>query len=294
MHERIVAAMRKALVFIAGVLACALAQAAGALGPAALQARHAALAPQLADNAFGTQLVLQSQEARNRLEGDVFAVLDHPIETVANALADPARWCDVLILHLNTKYCSHEHDGGAVRLDVRVGKKTEQSLPSATKLQFAWQPAELKAGYFAVSMAAPDGPYDTRDYTLQAEAVPLEGGRTFLHMGYAFGFSGTGTLAMKLYLATVGRDKVGFSTAGTPPEFVGGMRGVVERNTMRYFLAIRCYLDSLRVPVAQRVDQRFAAWFDATEKYARQLHELERDEYLRMKRNEYQRQVAAR
>ncbi|MBC5766974.1 hypothetical protein H8R02_21085 [Ramlibacter sp. GTP1] len=265
------------------------------MGPAALQARHQALAPQLADNPFGAQLALQSQEARNRLEGDVYAVLDHPLDAVAAALSEPARWCDVLILHLNTKYCRHEHEAGdAVRLDVRVGKKTEQALGSATRVQFEWQPPQSRAGYFVASMAAPDGPYDTNNYTLLVEAVPLDGGRTFLHMGYGFGFAGASSFAMKMYLATIGAGKVGFSTAGTPPQLVGGMRGVVERNTMRYYLAIRCYLDSLKVPAAQRVDQRFAAWFDATEKYARQLHEVDREEYLRMKRNEYARQVAAR
>ena len=31
-------------------------------------------------------------------------------------------------------------------------------------------------------------------------------------------------------------------------------------------------------------------WFAATERYPRQLHELEQDEYLVMKRKEYQRQ----
>ena len=30
-------------------------------------------------------------------------------------------------------------------------------------------------------------------------------------------------------------------------------------------------------------------WFDSTERYARQLHEVDRDDYLAMKRNEYKR-----
>ena len=51
---------------------------------------------------------------------------------------------------------------------------------------------------------------------------------------------------MQGYLATGGRDKVGFSivgkTASGAPQYLDGMRAVVERNTMRYYLAIDAYL----------------------------------------------------
>ena len=41
-------------------------------------------------------------------------------------------------------------------------------------------------------------------------------------------------------------------------------------------------------PARQR-EQRLATWFDATEQYALQLHELDRNDYLAMKRNEFRR-----
>ena len=72
----------------------------------------------------------------------------------------------------------------------------------------------------------------------------------------------------------------------------GGVRGVVERNTMRYYLAIDAYLDA---PGPQGREKRLGEWFDDTERYARQLHEMDRDDYLAMKRSEFQRlQTAAR
>jgi hypothetical protein len=67
----------------------------------------------------------------------------------------------------------------------------------------------------------------------------------------------------------------------------------VERNVMRYFLAIRTDLQTRGVPPAQRLEARLAHWFDATERYARQLHEVDRDAYLRMKRSEHARLLAA-
>jgi len=273
------------------------AQAAAAAGPSALRARHASLAPQLAGSAFGGPVVLQSQESARRIDGDVYAVVDHPFQAVSAALSDPAQWCEILILHLNTKHCRRVDDQGATRVEVRVGKKQPQEIRSATLLAFAWRPPQLQGDYLSVQMDAADGPYDTRDYRLLAEAIPLEGGRTFLHMGYGLSYGGASDLAMSLYLGTVGRDKVGFTRvkqSGGDERLVAGMRGVTERNTMRYYLAIDAYLDSLTAPAEQQVEKRLQAWFDATEKFPRQLRELEREAYLRMKRNEVERQTAAR
>ena len=92
---------------------------------------------------------------------------------------------------------------------------------------------------------------------------------------------------MNMYLATSGRDKVGFSvvdrTADGQPVYVGGVRGVVERNTMRYYLALEAYLGTLDAPAADRLEKRLRAFHAALERYPRQLHELELDEYLEIK-----------
>jgi hypothetical protein len=294
--------MNRFLNFAVAVVAALLlplgSHAASALGPASLRAHHATLAPQLANNVFGGPLVLQSEEVARRIEGDVYAVIEHPFATVAAALKDPGQWCEILILHLNTKYCRRSEDQAGARVEVRVGKKNPQSVQAASLLAFTWRPPRVQPDYLSVQMDAADGPYDTRDYRILAEAVPLEGSRTFLHMGYALSYGGASDFAMQLYLGTIGRDKVGFTRVKAPRAddegFVAGMRGVVERNTMRYYLAIDAYLDSLSAPPGEQLDKRLRAWFDATEKYPRQLHEVERDAYLRMKRDEVQRQSAAR
>ncbi|MNE86026.1 hypothetical protein D3C80_1830850 [compost metagenome] len=77
------------------------------------------------------------------------------------------------------------------------------------------------------------------------------------------------------------------------PVHIDGMRGVIERNTMRYYLAIEAYLSALSAPAAERLEKRLNAWHAAVERYPLQLHELERDEYLDMKHKEIQRQQAA-
>ncbi|NPT53878.1 hypothetical protein GNZ13_04465, partial [Paraburkholderia sp. 5N] len=71
------------------------------------------------------------------------------------------------------------------------------------------------------------------------------------------------------------------------------VRGLVERNTMRYYLAIDAYLGALSSTPDKRLEQRLTTWFDATEQYPRQLHEVDRQAYMQMKYKEYERQQAA-
>lgn len=259
-----------------------------------LRARHTELREQLRNNNYQRALHIDSSESPNLLKGDVYAVLDHPFETVSQAMKDPAHWCDILILPFNTKYCHAVNAGGGPALQVRIGRKFDQPVHSAYKLEFAYRSVAADAGYFESRLNAKDGPLGTRDYRIIVSAVPLDGGKTFLHLAYSYGYGVAGRMAMQAYLSTVGADKVGFSTTGRDargqPQLIGGVRGAVERNAMRYYLAIDAYLDSLSAPAEQRVDKRIQAWFNATERYPRQLREMDRTTYVAMKRQEYERQ----
>ncbi|MCO5399529.1 hypothetical protein [Ralstonia soli] len=266
----------------------------------ALRDKYQSVAQQLADNPFHRPLVLESNETPDRLKSDIYSVLDYPFATVKGALNDPAHgaanWCDVLILHLNIKYCHATQGAGGSVLNVNLGRKVEDSLSTTYPLEFSYHPAASSADYFRVELNAASGPLSTRDYHIMLEAVPApgSGNHTFLHLTYAYGYGTAGRLAMRTYLATVGSGKVGFTreaeSSSAEPGYVGGVRGLLERNTMRYYLAIDAYLKSLAAPPDKRLQQRLITWFNATEQYPRQLHEVERQDYLEMKRHEIERQ----
>ena len=264
-------------------------------GAEALLEKQASLAEQLASNPFARPLVLESSETTNMVKGNAYAVLDAPFSTVGATLKSPKRWCDVMILHLNTKYCHAASDAGQSALDVYVGKKSEQALADAFALAFAFRVVASGSAYLSVQLNADKGPLGTSDYRIELRAIPLPEGKTFMHLRYSYAYGLAGRLAMQGYLATVGSGKVGFTQIGQGPKpvYVTGLRGTVERNTMRYYLAIDAYFAALSAPAGQQVNARFERWFDATEHYPLQLHELDRDSYLSMKKLEYQRQQAA-
>ena len=267
-------------------LVLALAGAAHAQDAAALHARFDALQDKLAHNAYGRPLVLQSTQTSDHLEGEVYARVDQPYAVVQKGLQGTHNWCGILILHLNVKMCHAQATG----LDMALGRKYDQPVQDAYQLHFDYKSVADAADYLRTELSSADGPLGTKDYRIAVEAAPLDGGHTMLHMSYAYGFGFTARVAMNTYLATVGSAKVGFSTDGTDsdgkPNYVGGVRGLVERNTMRYYLAIDDYVSA---PAPGQLDQRLATWFDAVERYPRQLHEMERADYLAMKKEEARR-----
>jgi hypothetical protein len=281
-------------------VALALSLALAGLAPAwaqdatALRAKHDSLREKLADNPFRRPLVLESTQASGDLAGEVYAVVDQPFGVVEPALQGMDHWCDLLILHLNVKGCSFAGKPPAEVLSLVVGRKFDQPLDDGYKVDFAYSMPAASADYLRVQMGAETGPMGTRNYRLALEAVPLDERRSFVHMSYAYAYGTAARLAMQAYLATAGHDKIGFSITGRGedgrPTYIKGVRGVVERNTMRYYLAIEAYLGSLSAPPAEQQERRLRDWFAATERYAPQLHEMDRDEYLAMKRHEVQRQ----
>ena len=261
---------------------------------ASLHAKYTSLGERLHHNPFQRALSLDSSESPNDLKGDIYALVDYPFATVSAALDGPDNWCDVLILHVNTKHCQATADKSRTALTVSIGKKTPQSLKDAYPIEFSYRVATATANYLEIQLNAQEGPLSTRNYRIRLRAVPVDGGRTFLHLTYSYDYGMAGRLAMKTYLATIGSDKVGFTQTGKnssgQPEFIGGMRGVVERNTMRYYLAIDAYLGALTTPPSVQLQKRLHSWFTSTEQYPRQLREVSRTAYMDMKRSEYLRQ----
>jgi hypothetical protein len=276
--------------------ALAHARAADVTSAGSLGAKYAELRTQLSNNQFQKPLYLDSSESSDSVTGDVYAVVDHPFATAAAALSGARDWCEIMFLHVNTKYCRVSAGGEGSVLNARIGRKYDQPVDQAYPVDFAHRVAARTPDYLQVRLSADQGPLGTRNYRIVLEAVPVEKNRTFIHLSYSYGYGTMGKLAMQIYLGTTGKDKVGFTVAGTQPDgqpqHVGGMRGLVERNSMRYYLAIEAFLGSLSAPPQAQLEKRLRDWYAASERYPRQLHEVGQAEYLEMKRKEYLRQQA--
>jgi hypothetical protein len=255
---------------------------------ASLRAKYVELRPQLANSPFSRPIYLDSSDADSHVKGDIYALVHYPFAVVNEALNDPAHWCDMLLLHVYTRECHSAPDQGGSSVVVNIERKAFALFDNSFTVSFLYRTASTSPDYFDLSLTAATGPMGTSDYRVLLQAIAAEEGATFVHFSYANAYGFAGRMVMQTYLATLGRDKVGFTKTAQHSSdrhsYIGGTRGVVERNTMRYFLALEAYLAALSTPPPGRREMRLQSWFTSTEQYARQLHEVDRATYLEMKR----------
>ncbi len=263
--------------------------------PEALRAQFAALRDKGTGQLADRSIYLNSTESAERMQGEVHALIDQPFEQVRQELAKAEHWCDVLVLHINVKYCRAVRTAAGEQLVSGVGRKFDQPLSEVYWVRFGFQVATNLGDHLLVELRAPTGPLSTRDYRIVVEAVPHASGQSLVRMTYSYGYGTAARWAMKTYLATLGRGKSGFSVVGQSPGGqplrVEGVRGVVERNTLRYYLALQSHLQASGAPPPAQLQQSLDLWFSATERYAEQLHEMDRADYLAMKLKEVKRQA---
>ena len=261
----------------------------------ALRARYVALSQQLDSSTIQRGLYLDSNDSSRAPRGDAYAVVEYPFATVAAAFANPANLCESLILHLNVQYCQAVIGDAGTQLSAAVGKKTNQPLEDTHRINFIYELAASSADYTRVELSSREGPFDSGNFLIVLELAALDEQRAFMHLRYSYTQGFLTRSASAVYFATRGRDKVGFTwihDADEPPHLVGGIRGALERNTMRYYLAIDAYLQALGSPEPQRFEQSLESWFADTELFARQLREVSHDDYITLKRGQYLRQKA--
>jgi hypothetical protein len=261
---------------------------------ATLRAHASALSDRLASNQFQRPLVLESSYTDGVLKGDAYAIVPQPYGVLVQSIQGARRLCDILILHVDVKNCRPRRVAAGNILSVAVALHSDQAPADAHRIDFDYRVAASDSDYVAVLLNADSGPMGTKNYRIVLEATPRDAKSSFVHLSYSYVSGVAARVATRAYLSTAGRDKVGFSIVGRKadgaPIYISNERGMIERNTMRYYLALEAYLAAYALPEAEQPERRLHYWFAATERYPRQLREIERDEYLAMKRRELSQQ----
>jgi len=251
----------------------------------ALAARHQALGAALEQSPFGLPLIVRSRDEGTRAEGEIVGIVAHPYATFAAAFATPRAFCDAAMLHPNVKGCTSTRVAGEDRVLLNAGRKHYEPADRVYAQTFVASTQQLGNRYLRVELRAAEGPLDTRDYVFMLEAMPA-GDATFIAVRYGYSASFASRTATAGYLATAGSGRTGFSmtAAGAPAR---GVRGIVERNAMRHYLALTSVLDTRDAPEAVRGSARLDRYYTLTDRFAAQLREFERGEYIAIKTREF-------
>lgn len=244
---------------------------------------------------FGFPLFLESFESADRVHVDIYGIFDHSFISVLNVLKVPANWCDIVTLDPNVKVCTYREQPGSWLLTLYIGRQTYQPPEDTRQVIYHYRNVEQGPGYLGILLDADEGPFGTRDHRMRFEAMPIGGGRTFVHVSYAYSDSVALRLAEKLYFATLGRAKVGFTVIGTDrngnPVYIGGRRGALERSVVRSHFAIQSFMETVSYPEESRFSMRTINWYDLTSRYRKRLFEMEKKDYLRLKTKEHKDQM---
>ncbi len=250
---------------------------------------------QLEANSFGVPLYLESSDREGRLHGDVYGIFNHPFNGILDVLKVPANWCEIVSLHPNIKACTYREFPATWRLTFYAGRKEYQSLEDTHKFMYQYRSIEQLKGYVDIVLTADEGPFGTKDHRMRFEAIPLDETKTFVHVSYDYSYGLPLSLAEKLYFATLGRGKVGFTVSRTDskgnPVYITGARGAIERNAVRFYFAIQSFMDTLSYPAENRFVTRINEWYDLTCRFRKQLFEMDKRDYLALKTREHQNQI---
>jgi cardiolipin synthase len=228
-----------------------------------------------------------------RPEGRRLRVVEHPFSTVQQALVSPEHWCDILILHLNVKRCKASAGG-------RRRRSASTSAASSTS-RSRMRTSSTQVSRRCVERRLPAGAPERRRRPAQHEELPYPG-RGGADRGEAHRHSHVVRVRLRIRgedgdadLSRHARQRQGRlhdrrQEADGKPVYQAGVLGLLERNTMRYYLAIDAYLSAYGLPAAEQPEKRIREWYASTERYAQQLHEMDEAEYLDMKRKEMRRQ----
>ncbi|MCI0507428.1 MAG: hypothetical protein L0Z73_15145 [Gammaproteobacteria bacterium] len=262
-----------------------------------LMSQYNSIKASLESNQYGVPVYIRSEFRKDVASGEVYALLNHDFATVAASLGSSDQWCDVVSLHINVKGCDVDAGNQSQdQLTIYVGRRHYQTPDEAHEMQYRFHKADSLPDYLHVNLTSGSGPYGTTEYLLTFEVIPFDDSSSFIHFKYSYHYGLMAKLAIEGYLATIGKNKVGFTVkdydAENQPVYVQGLQGIVERNSMRYFIAIRAFLDASGMR-GEQWENRVEQWYQLASGFERQFMEVRDREYIETKRKEYANRDAA-
>ena len=248
----------------------------------ALTAQHADILALIDKADFKQPIAIDSSVEQSSAQGHIYAILDHPISAFKAHLSSKESWCEIIFLHFNIKSCVLMPDTEeGFRVAIYSGRLYYQPPEDVNRNDYQFSRFDVSDNDLNMELHGPDGPFGTRNYRISIAASAI-GEQTLVRVGYSVDINWMTRLAQRVYFASAGRHRVGF-THEDDGELVRGVRGMIERNTMRFYLALEAFMET---PDLAAYPERLRAWHMLTEQYPRQLQELDLDTYLGYKAKE--------
>ncbi|MGW8247454.1 MAG: hypothetical protein ACWGOV_05020 [Acidiferrobacterales bacterium] len=243
--------------------------------------------------AVALPIYLKTVQKENVLNVSLLGTIPFKFSDVAAVLAKPGSYCDFLPLMFNVKGCVITDFNPVTRIKFYVAGKHYTSPITSYRIHAVFRLVGRTPDKIRVRLEAdPDTPGKS-DYDVDLMAIPLDG-ETLMYLESRFAPGRITRMATNTYVNVFARDKPGFTEIQEPggkKKLITGFPAVIERSSVRAYFALKAYMLNHHLPPAKRFDACLNTWYDLNQPYKKQLYELERDQYLQIKRREHKNQL---
>jgi hypothetical protein len=236
---------------------------------------------------------LKTVQKGNVLNVSLLGTIPFKFSDVATVLAKPGSYCDFLPLLFNVKSCVITELNPVTRMKFYVAGKHYTPPITSYRIHAVFRMVGRTPDKIRVRMEAdPDTPGKS-DYDVDLMAIPLDG-ETLMYLKSRYAPGRFTRIATNTYVNVFARDKPGFTEIQEPggkKKLITGFPAVIERSSVRAYFALKAYVLNYHLPPDKRFEACLKTWYDLNKPYKKQLYELERDQYLQIKRREYKNQL---
>lgn len=252
-----------------------------------LMARKSEILALIDQSPFAEPINLQSVEESRGAHGYIHGIVNEPFDQLSAYLSSAAHWCHILFLHQNVKSCVHAGQSLTAELALYLGRKYYQHPHEADAMRLTLEVIARQDDFLSIELGSDRGVHGARDLQMTIQAIPLEGGRSLVRLSYSINLGWFARASLRVYFSTLGRARIGFTLESTDesgdPEFVTGLRGMIERNTVRFYFALQAFMEH---PNPEQFEARLLRWFELTDRYPEHLRELDEETYISQKLRE--------
>jgi len=238
-------------------------------------------------------IYLETVQKEKVLNVNLLGLFPFKFSDVAEVVARPASYCEFLPLMLNVKSCVITEINPVTRMKFYVAGKHYTPPLASYRIHAVFRLVDRTSEKIRIRLESEEDSAGKTGYDVDLVAIPLEG-QTLLYLKSRYAPGRVTRMATNTYVNVFAHDKPGFTEIQKPggeKKLITGFPAVIERSSVRAYLALKAYMINFHLPPAKRFEACLGTWYDLNRPYKKQLYELERDEYLQIKRREHQNQL---
>lgn len=272
-----------------GALAPVQARAVGNAETEGLVQQYLAASQQSPGLAKGLPIHLFTRQEKNRLTVKLIGVMPYSYTEVASVLSQPQSYCEFLPLMFNVKSCIVAEQNPQTQIRYYVAGKHYNPPLTSFRINSVYRLLQYKGDFLSVNLESDEDSLGSSQYRVELRAIPYNG-QTLISVNSLYAPGRLTRMATYTYINVFARNKPGFTMVkqddAAKPSPITGFPAIIERSSVRAYLALKSLLTNRHLRPEQQFEARLRTWYDLNSPYNKQLYELDRNQYLDIKRRE--------